>query len=287
MQKAHVPALRPLAHIEEEQLWHAIDGHRKRLESGVEETLDLLTPEWGVLANPEHAPESDDFRLRSTSVPVEFRDQIEQVVLADRLREVVALVGFTRVAPPDEIDSGEGLPRAPVSRQPPHWVPCAEVRGEGVFIRLPEERVASWEQHADGHPQVVRLLEAYRNWRMRWGLDPDEGWPGARYVLLHTLAHVLIREFALECGYGASSIRERLLPATAPEPRARAALHLRSALFRARPVERWFSSRRGLPRMRVRFRDIVRARKPVPRPRGARRDIRGSRARLLLLHELR
>jgi hypothetical protein len=32
----------------------------------------------------------------------------------------------------------------------------------------------------------------------------------ARYVLLHSFAHALLRELALECGYTASSIRERL-----------------------------------------------------------------------------
>src|SRR5205807_2519860 len=42
-----------------------------------------------------------------------------------------------------------------------------------------------------------------------------EGWPGERYVLLHSFAHALIRELALECGYTASSIRERVY-ATAP-----------------------------------------------------------------------
>jgi hypothetical protein len=36
------------------------------------------------------------------------------------------------------------------------------------------------------------------------------GWPGDRYVLLHSLSHALIHELALECGYSAASIRERL-----------------------------------------------------------------------------
>ena len=39
---------------------------------------------------------------------------------------------------------------------------------------------------------------------------PNEGYPGVRYCLLHTLAHMLIRELALECGYNAASIRERI-----------------------------------------------------------------------------
>jgi hypothetical protein len=31
-----------------------------------------------------------------------------------------------------------------------------------------------------------------------------------RYVLLHSIAHLLINELALECGYGAASLRERI-----------------------------------------------------------------------------
>jgi MrfA Zn-binding domain len=218
--KANVPALRPLAGVDDGKLMQAIDEYRKRVEAGVPETVDLLAAEWDVLSSPEHAPASDDFRLRSAGMPDALRGRVEQVVLADRLREVVALIGFTRVAPPDEVEAGEGSPRAPLSRGQVAWVPCAEVNGEGVFIRLPEEQVAAWEQRVAGHPQIEHLMEAHRTWRQRWGLDPDEGWPGARYVLLHTLAHVLIREFALECGYGAASIKERLYARGGPEPMA-------------------------------------------------------------------
>jgi hypothetical protein len=54
------------------------------------------------------------------------------------------------------------------------------------------------------------LRRAHQEWRKRRGLDPAAGWPGERYVLLHTLAHALINELALECGYAAASIRERI-----------------------------------------------------------------------------
>jgi hypothetical protein len=41
-----------------------------------------------------------------------------------------------------------------------------------------------------------------------------------RYVLLHTFAHVLIREFALECGYSASGIAERIYARSGERPMA-------------------------------------------------------------------
>ena len=41
-------------------------------------------------------------------------------------------------------------------------------------------------------------------------VDPDSRLPAPRYWLLHTLSHVLIREMAMSCGYGAASLTERL-----------------------------------------------------------------------------
>lgn len=57
---------------------------------------------------------------------------------------------------------------------------------------------------------MVALRRAHRDWRKRRGLDPAAHWPSERYVLLHTLSHALINELALECGYSAASIRERI-----------------------------------------------------------------------------
>lgn len=77
-------------------------------------------------------------------------------------------------------------------------------------MRFPEQRIAAWEARYRGSDTDVALWQAHRGWRGRRGLTPEEGWPGERYVLLHSFAHALIRELALECGYTASSIRERI-----------------------------------------------------------------------------
>lgn len=39
---------------------------------------------------------------------------------------------------------------------------------------------------------------------------PEDHWPGDRYLVLHTLSHLLVREIALECGYSSASISERI-----------------------------------------------------------------------------
>jgi hypothetical protein len=176
---------------------------------GDADVADLLTPEWRVLTASDDVPEQPDFKLRPVGAPAALAELITDVVLVERLREVSALRGFTRLNAPDELGSGGGR-IVPLSRQAPRWLPCSEVRGEGIFIRFNEDRILAWEDSYRSSGLVALLHDGHRAWRERRGLDPEQSWPGGRYVLLHSFAHALIRELALECGYTASSIRERI-----------------------------------------------------------------------------
>jgi hypothetical protein len=71
-----------------------------------------------------------------------------------------------------------------------------------------------------GTTRAGQLFDGHRRWRQRRGLSPQEGFPGGRYVLLHTFAHLLIRCLALEAGYGAASLRERLYARSGFDPMA-------------------------------------------------------------------
>jgi len=71
--------------------------------------------------------------------PAKYSQWIEAVVLIERLREVQALAGFSRLEPAGD-DSTAKL--VALRRGPAEWVPAAEVRGEGLFLRLSEEKVS-------------------------------------------------------------------------------------------------------------------------------------------------
>ncbi len=200
----------------EPAVFEAVEARRSETPNGDPE--DLRTPEWRVLSTPGTAPELPDFRLRSVSVPEAFRAELDDVVLVERLREVSALRGFTRLNAPDDL-AARGGAIVELSREAPRWLPCNEVRGEGIFFRFSEERVREWEARYRASDTAARLRAGHRAWRLRRRLDPELGWLPERYVLLHSFAHALIREFALECGYTASSIRERLY-ASEDEPMA-------------------------------------------------------------------
>lgn len=212
------------AQYQEREIWDAI--LRKRVSENDTDTSneqsDLKTPEWVILSNPDPSRNSTDFRLRVVKAPTRYQNQIPQVVLVERLREVQAMVGFTRIDSPGEL-AEPGMEEitqiAPISRQKPTWVPAVEVRGEGLFIRFDEARIQSWLGKPAMKERDLAFLDAHTRWRKARGFEsPEENYPGLRYVLLHSFSHSLMRQFALECGYTAASIRERIYCRNAEEP---------------------------------------------------------------------
>lgn len=201
-----VPALDALRGYEAAVVWAAMEAHREAASGdGEDEDEDLRRPEWERFCDPDTAPTTDDFDIESRIVPREYGDRIASVVAARRLREVVAIVGFARVEMPDgEPVDGEVDPsRIGLTQGSPRWIPAAEVRGEGIFIRFDEDRLAAWSTNAEATDHLGALRAAHLRQR-------KTEWLGARYVLLHSLAHLIINEVALDCGYSAASIRERI-----------------------------------------------------------------------------
>ena len=137
-------------------------------------------------------------------------DGIETVIQLHRLREVLALVGFTRfeaVTPDINGEYETDVERAQIALEP-QWFPAVENRGEGMFIQLRAEAMKGWL----GRPVVKQRLDALASGHQRWMKDrkSQRPFPGGPYVLLHTLSHLLIQSLAMRCGYPASSIRERI-----------------------------------------------------------------------------
>jgi hypothetical protein len=134
-------------------------------------------------------------------------------MLVKKLREVRALKAFTRL---DDPDSTTEPHEVPLSDSPLRWLPAMEVRGEGVFLRLDEDRLASWEKALAVAARVERMRTAHQRVMEQRATDPSRIPPSPatpRMVLLHTLAHVLINEWSLEAGYPAAALRERLYAA--------------------------------------------------------------------------
>jgi len=194
------------------EIWAAIQAHKATGsdDESVGES-DIKSPEWDVLVQANPPTDYPHFMSKKVKTPIGFEPYITRVLLLERLREVNALLGFTRVEAPEEAGEGKDKPKmASLSYRKPEWVPASQVHGEGVFIQFSEDAIAKWEKLTAVHKVDQMLRGGNRGWRNSRHLSPDEGYPGIRYAMLHTLAHLLIRELALECGYNAASIRERI-----------------------------------------------------------------------------
>ncbi|MBM4093006.1 MAG: hypothetical protein FJ276_26900 [Planctomycetes bacterium] len=154
---------------------------------------------------------TDDWHewLKRDDIPFAIRAigrWVVELIAVTRLREVRALRGFTRVS---LHGSGEARLVPPDLQGKSPWLPVAEFFGEGVFFTLDRSFLSRW----NGLPAVQARSSVARHgfdtsiWSTRIGID-ETNLPG--FIAVHTLAHLLIREMAFECGYPAASLRERL-----------------------------------------------------------------------------
>jgi hypothetical protein len=173
-----------------------------------EVTVALKRDEYLALANgrPEATKDQLFVCVPAPVMPTEVNALIDSVMLVKKLREVRVLESFSRIAPPR---SGPGAPRPPLADDSPGWLPAVEVNGEGVFMTLSAARIGEWESQPAVQRRVERVAENYRQRFTAVGTTPDRVIT-PRLVMIHTLAHALIDQWALDSGYPASSLRERL-----------------------------------------------------------------------------
>lgn len=181
------------------------------------ETTDPRTPveggpenirpdEWAALIDPQedHEPR-DNFISRRADRPlgdtggtaIGWGKLIADVVLVDRLREVRVLTHFERHTMQEKVPSNLSSDG--------DFLPAVEVFGEGFFLKLDEEALVRWERTDRVIDRCRKLVERHEHKGARWLPEPTP-----RYVLLHTFAHLLLRNTAFEAGYSTSSLRERL-----------------------------------------------------------------------------
>ncbi len=139
-----------------------------------------------------------------------------RVNLVDRLRETRVLAGFDRVYPEQNPDREHRI--AQLWRDRPHesqrWLPAYCVYGEGLFLRWDESVLRRWEAEPAVQARVTLIQNFYAAAQQNRHLR--ERHLSARFVLVHTFAHLLMNELTFECGYSSAAIKERLYVATEP-----------------------------------------------------------------------
>lgn len=189
--------------------------------------VELLVPEWWYLQKPALFPQqqnSSGLMVTEMQRGPELHERISRVVAVNQMKKVNAVLGFTRLDEMDRVNDVVSRLVKLTRNGKPTWVPATEDRGEGIFLQLDLDAVEAWENTICGTALWAAHRDAHRrNFYRRFSetaklVDPDTRLPAPRYWLLHTLSHVLIREMAMSCGYGAASLTERIYgwPTTPP-----------------------------------------------------------------------
>ena len=173
---------------------------------------DLRTEEWAALRVPLGDTHPKDNLQTDVVDPATVREAltlapgatpaVSDLVLVTKLREVRAFEGFSRYDRLDSVPadlSGGGRPRT-------NWRPGIEIFGEGILLGLDRDRLVEWETRTDVRERAA-AIEAHR---CRTAIADRLPVATARFILLHTLAHLLMRELSLVAGYGSASLRERI-----------------------------------------------------------------------------
>ena len=146
---------------------------------------------------------------------------IMSLVAVHRLREVACLYGFTRFEPAplatDDLDDvGLAVNGAPLAHTP-EWLPAVEQFGEGFFLQFSSEALADWLSRSAVLARAQQLQAGATAWiqaKRARGMPVSANSLNERerpeYVMAHSLAHALMSEVAIDCGYPASALKERI-----------------------------------------------------------------------------
>jgi hypothetical protein len=193
------------------------------------ELVSFRRAEFNTIRNqiddPEHIP---DLRVLATEVPDILKPWFNRVTLVERLRETRVFYGFDRLDQnPNPLQDMPQSAMMQLFRYPPQaaqdrWLPAVEVFGEGIYLELREEALTDWQRREDRwlseriDASFVSRLEVLSQTLPPLNVN-NRNW-ATRYLVVHTLAHVLLNQLVFECGYSTASLRERLY--VSPDPDA-------------------------------------------------------------------
>ena len=159
---------------------------------------------------------------------------IASLIAVHRLREVSCLYGFTRFEPAplvedDLEDVGLAVEGAPLGINN-DWLPAIERFGEGLFLRIDPTALSEWLERPATRLRLATLQVGAAHWIAETKRNIGTR-HGGQYLLAHSLAHVLMTEIALDCGYPASALSERIyaLPSVGADPSGRVGILIYTA----------------------------------------------------------
>ncbi|MGC8659811.1 MAG: DrmB family protein [Desulfomonilaceae bacterium] len=213
----HPLILKPFTDEQIEAALKIVSNKNRKMESAVDQIVDyenfegdLLPLEYEQLKCKQDEPQLQVQLIAIESIDEKLRSYFSTISLVKKLRETRALVGFSRVYPGSSLSLEQKkkmmFNEAPTKGE--SWLPAIIVHGEGIFLEFDQDKLESWESYQAIEKRVKKLVERHKVMeRTRKWLHKSLS---ARFLMIHTFAHILINELTFECGYSAASLRERL-----------------------------------------------------------------------------
>lgn len=188
------------------------DAALLRRRQNIKEFTEIKQMEYNAIthhADPVYASNKKHFKAEEDPLPDYLLPYFKRVIRITRLREVRVLLGFTRVDAPDP-DADEQTNIVYLNKgKTEKWLPAAEVHGEGVFIEFNRDSIDAWLRDPELGALSQKYAQCYKEFceSKEWTVTTLRD---ARYVLMHTFAHLLIKQMSMSSGYSSSAIRERI-----------------------------------------------------------------------------
>lgn len=149
-----------------------------------------------------------DFLRESTDISKYGIPYVKNISLIHKVREVQALTGFSRIKPVEQGNSMETERAVSIKQNDTNWYPAYEVRGEGIFIEFDEDAIEKWASLSKGLQRRIAIIN--ENYAKSYFGATRPRVITAKFLLLHTISHLLIKQLSFECGYSIASLKERL-----------------------------------------------------------------------------
>ncbi len=149
---------------------------------------------------------------------------IKAISLIDKVRVVNALIGFSRINPVSG-KGDEGFVHIKESETP--WYPAYEVRGEGIFIEFEQTDIDQWIDETPAATERVNRINS--NYAKSFISENHPRIITPKFVLLHTISHLLIKQLSFECGYSIANLSERIYCADESEGKQMAGIFIYTA----------------------------------------------------------
>lgn len=163
-------------------------------------------PEFRLLRG---TPTDDLLTATDPGTPPQLTALLHRVRRIETLTETRVLRGFTRVRDDElKLSVGKALLRRRILSPEHDWLPAYVVKGEGIYLELDQDRLRAWEERPEVSARAQKVTDHYGH--AAWLRSSGPRTISSRFVLIHTLAHLLVNELIFACGYSSASLRERL-----------------------------------------------------------------------------